>query len=156
MRAEIEDMVNRLEGLPVIMVPTVQTASEAVQRALSDVGSLLATNGPVSVVDRVHTALHGYLREVAKGAGIAIDDGASVTRIYTLLIRDHPDLQSLGDRSEDIRLVLRSASAILDAFNTLRNRSSVAHPNQLLGEDEARLVVDLAHSLFHYLSSKLG
>ena len=36
------------------------SASEVVRRALDDADSLMRTSGPLSAVDRVHTAMHGY------------------------------------------------------------------------------------------------
>ena len=55
------------------------------------------------------------------------------------------------------RFSLRSAAAILDALNPLRNQGTVAHPNEnLLEEAEAMLVVNVSWSLLSYLDSKLG
>ena len=44
----------------------------------------------------------------------------------------------------------------MDAMGTLRNRASLAHPNEeLLGHDEALLVINLARSLLRFLYAKL-
>jgi hypothetical protein len=53
--------------------------------------------------------------------------------------------------------VLNASGSILDALNPLRNNASVAHPNaQLLGRDEAQLVINVGRSLLTYLDAKFG
>lgn len=41
-----------------------ETPCEIVEKALKDAEVLLTNSGPVSAVDRVHTAMHGYLKSV--------------------------------------------------------------------------------------------
>jgi len=53
--------------------------------------------------------------------------------------------------------VLRASGSILDALNPVRNNASVAHPNQdLLGRDEAQLIINVGRSLLSYLDAQLG
>src|ERR1039457_4475474 len=44
-----------------VSTPTLATSSATVERALRDSETLIKTNGATSGIDRVHTALHGYL-----------------------------------------------------------------------------------------------
>ena len=68
----------------------------------------------------------------------------------------HPAFADLGPRAQDIEKVLNACSAILDAMLPVRNRASVAHPNaELLGEVEARLVINVGRTLLSYLDAKL-
>lgn len=48
------------------------SASEVVRRALTDADQLIETNGAQSAVDRLHTAMHGYLKAECAAASIAI------------------------------------------------------------------------------------
>ena len=53
--------------------------------------------------------------------------------------------------------ILRAFGAVLDALNTLRNRSSLAHPTEsLVGDDEAMLAINAARTILHYLDAKLA
>jgi hypothetical protein len=53
-----------LDGAPdPVANPNPSFTTEVIERALFDAEQLLSTSGPVSAVDRVHTALHGYLQE---------------------------------------------------------------------------------------------
>lgn len=132
------------------------TASQVVERALADADHLLAKSGPISCIDRLHTALHGYLKDLAVRAGLAVDDQASLTQLFKLLRASHPKFLHLGSQDKDIVRVLNSLSNVVDALNTIRNHASVAHPNDnLLDEAEAMLMVNVTRTLFHYLSAKM-
>ena len=46
---------------------------------------------------------------------------------------------------------------MLDALTPVRNNASLAHPNKdLLGRDEAQLVVNAGRTLLTYLDAKIG
>jgi hypothetical protein len=132
------------------------SASQVVERALADADHLLAKSGPISCIDRLHTALHGYLKDVAIRAGLTVEDNASLTQLFKLLRASHPKFQHLGSQDKDIVRVLNSLSNVVDALNTIRNHASVAHPNEnLLDESEAMLMVNVTRTLFHYINAKL-
>lgn len=132
------------------------SASEAVRLALADADILLATSGAPSTIDRLHTAMHGYLKSVCQDAGIELDKGETLTQAFKKLRAEHPALQSLGPHDGEIAKILQPFASVMDALNTLRNHGSIAHPNEnILGIPEAALVVNAVRTLFHYLSQKL-
>ena len=140
----------------VVPSPNLETTSEVVERALADAEKLIHSQGAVSGIDRVHTAFHGYLRVVAVKSKITVPDDASITQLFREIREKHPSLLENGARADDITRVIRSMTTILDALNPLRNRASVAHPNDnLLAEPEAMLVVNTIRTLLHYLNAKL-
>jgi hypothetical protein len=52
--------------------------------------------------------------------------------------------------------MLGAMATVVDVLNPLRNKASVAHPNQqLLAEPEALLVINSVRTLLNYLDSKL-
>ena len=105
----------------------------------------------------MHTSLHGYLIEVCDTAGIAHGFDDSMVALFKKLRADHPQLKNLGPRSQDVEKVLNSCANILDAMLPVRNRASVAHPNrELLGEAEARLVINVSRTMLNYLDAKLA
>lgn len=135
--------------------PNLAITSDAVERALADAEQLLHAQGAVSGVDRAHTAFHGYLKALSASEGLACDDDAGITELFKQLQKNHPKLKVEGTRAEDILKIGRSIAAILDALNPLRNRATLAHPNDdLLKEPEAMLVVNAIRTLLHYLNDK--
>jgi hypothetical protein len=154
--AEIRSWIMRLRTGPQVEQPALRITSDVVERALLDAKELLRATGATSGVDRLHTALHGYLREVCGGAGLQISEGASLTDMFKQVREGHPAFQDLGPRSEDILRVLRALATILDSLNPLRNKASVAHANpKLLPEPEAMLVINAARSILRYVDEKV-
>lgn len=156
LRDELLRLADRCDGHMVQShLPT--SASEVVARAIADAEALLRATGATSGVDRVHTALHGYLIAACAAAGIARAPDASMAALLKTLRREHPRLQDLGPRSADIERILNACGTIADALNPVRNRASVAHPNEmLLPAEEAALVINAARSVLSYLSAKLS
>lgn len=156
MHDELMSMVERLErgGMVVGSAPTF--TSDVVIRAIDDVETLLQSGGPTSAVDRVHTSLHGHLRYLCDEAQIPYGRDETMVALLKKLRQQHPKLRNLGPRANDIETVLKASGSILDALNPVRNNASVAHPNeQLLGRDEAQLVINIGRSLLSYLDGKL-
>jgi hypothetical protein len=140
-----------------MIVPEVlPTGSQAAAAALADAQTLLGARGPTSAVDRVHTGMHGFLKAACSEAAIPFEDDATPNQLLKLLLDAHPALQDLGPRGQEVRRMVRTSAAIVDAMGTLRNRASLAHPNEeLLGQEEALFVINLARSLLRFLDSKL-
>jgi hypothetical protein len=156
-RDEILTIIRRLELGPIVQGAVPQITSAVVSRAIADAESLLQASGPTSAVDWVHTALHGSLIAVCDTAGIAYARDSSMAALFKALRQHHPAFVNLGPRDDDIGRVLNSSAAIMDAMNPVRNRASVAHPNaDLLGEAEARLVINVGRTLLNYLDAKLA
>ena len=154
---EVRGMVARLEGAPAVSSPRPKITTSTVERAIRDAETLIEKSGATSGVDRVHTALHGYLIAACDAAKIAYPADPDLTQLIKLLRQQHPNLQSVGPRAQDITQVLRATAVILDALNPVRNRASVAHPNpSLLEQAEAMLVVNAARTILHYLDAKLS
>ena len=140
-----------------LVVPEVMlTGSETAVVALEDAQALLESRGPTSAVDRVHTGLHGFLKGACTDARLAFEPDATPNQLLKLLLKSHPSLQDLGDHCQEMQKIIRSSASIVDAMGTLRNRASLAHPNEeLLDHDEALLVINLARSLLRFLDAKL-
>ena len=154
---ELLEIAKRLEGVSPIASPDPKITSAVVERAISDVETLLSTNGAASGVDRIHTALHGYLQAVCERENISYQKDDSMAKLFKLLRQNHPALRNVGSRSQDIERVFQSFANILDALNPIRNNASVAHPgNDLLEKDEAMLVINAARTLLHYLDCKFS
>lgn len=156
-RPRIEAWIAELDGEPVVASPKVEAAStsEVVRRALSDAENLLRTGGPVSAVDRIHTALHGHLKALCVAEGIQLPESATLQRAMKELRTHHPELKPSGARASEVSQVLYSMAATLDALNTIRNNASAAHPNDtLLGDPEALLAINAGRTIFTYVAQK--
>lgn len=156
-RTLMEAWVTELESSAAVPGRTPRATRTVVMRAIADAEHLITTTGATSGIDRVHTALHGHLLALCEASAIATSPDAGLTSVFKTLRNEHPQLQDHGPRYQDIRKVLNASAGILDALDPVRNRASVAHPNeQLLEEPEAMLVINIGRSLLSYLDTKLG
>src|ERR1051326_3108871 len=143
------------ETIPAVSQPTLRTTSDVVRAALLDAEHLIIARGALNGLDRVHTALHGYLREIANDRTINAPPDASITQLFKLVIENHPSFDNTSPRNSDIERIVRSMATIVDALNPLRNRASLAHPNDnVLAEAEAMLVVNTVRTLLQYLDAR--
>jgi hypothetical protein len=156
-RAEkIRKWITRLRTGRQVEQPNLRITSEVVERALRDVEELLRATGATSGVDRIHTALHGYMREACSSAGLVAGDDAALTELFKIIREGHAAFTDIGPRSTEVVRVLRALANIVDTLNPLRNKASVAHPNPvLLPEPEAMLVINAARSILHYVDEKI-
>ncbi len=153
---EIRAWIARLKGAGGIAPPTPLGAPAAVEIALGDANDLLRAGKPLSAVDRIHTALYGYLRDVCQKAKIVCDPKDSITKLYKQLREHHPALAVTGPHAASLLGILAAFGSVLDTLNTLRNQASLAHPNeQLLSDSEASLAINAALTVFNYLEDKL-
>lgn len=156
LRDDLLAVAERLERGGMVAGAAPVFTSDVVLRAIDDAETLLQRGGPTSAVDRMHTALHGHLRYLCDEAGIHYEREATMVALLRMLRREHPSFQDLGPRGQDIERVLNASGSILDVLNPVRNTASVAHPNeQLLGRNEAQLVVNVGRSLITYIDSKV-
>jgi hypothetical protein len=156
LKDELLKIAGRLEsGVVESLSPRI--TSDVVQRAITDAEALIRTQGATSGVDRVHTAIHGYLIAVCEKARISHSPNSTLTGLLNLLRAHHPKLRGSGPREENVTQVLRAMASILDAMNPVRNMASVAHPNpKLLAEPEAMLVINTCRTVLQYLDAKLA
>lgn len=144
------------EEVDVVSQPNLTITSAVVERALTDAELLINDRGAISGLDRVHTAFHGYLKVVCQNAGLAFSTDPNITELFKTLRKNHPALRGPFFGGTDVERILGAMAAIVDALNPLRNRGSVAHPNeQLLEEPEAMLAVNTVRTLLHYLNSRI-
>jgi hypothetical protein len=139
--------------IPAVASPKPTFTSAAVERALTDAEILIATSGPTSAVDRAHTAFHGFLLALAADAGISVETDASVTSIFKKLRGVHPGIQVVTE-DKDMQRIFFAASSIIDTLNAVRNRRTLAHPNEgLLDSAAAMLMINGIRTILHYLDA---
>lgn len=134
-----------------------KVSSDVLRRALSDAATLIGSDGgPTSAVDRIHTALHAYLKAVCRSEDLDTPEGATITQLFKVLRQGHPRLRELGDHSETVTRILQSLANVVDSLNPARNKGSLAHANdQLLDKDDALLTINAARTVFQYIDAKL-
>lgn len=85
-----------------------------------------------SAFDRIHTAFHGFLRSKLDDFGIDYIESESLSKFYNKL---HITLEkniTPVEVAELVKTIMRSGSGVITSINEIRNRHSLAHPNDLI------------------------
>lgn len=157
-RVQLVSIMNRLRSgsLPDSFDPG--EGFVAVARAIDDVWQL--TKGPggyQSAVDRMHTALHGYLRATAGVYDLDLASQADIVACWKSLVAAHPAFANLGLRHQEIHTALKSMTSSIGTLIPIRNNASNAHPNdEILEHPEAVLVVNMTHTIALYVRSRIN
>jgi len=155
--ATLLELARRCVESIAVAAPSPAISSQVVDHALKDAAALLESRDPTSAVDRVHTALHGYLKAACARADIEVPADSTTAGVFKLMKQRHPALTDLGTQHESLVKVLHAMSVIVDALQPVRNRGSLAHANdELLLRDEALLAINAARTLIQYLDAKLS
>ena len=155
--SEFQRIAQRLEGVAGVATPSLATTSAVVERALADAEHLINTTGATSGVDRIHTAIHGFMKAICEREVINYTGDPTINSLFNLIRAQHPAFAATGPRAEDIAKIVRATTQVMDVLNPIRNQASVAHPNtELLEETEAMLVINVTRSILHYLDAKLS
>lgn len=131
-----------------------KVSSTVVKQALADAAVLLRERGPASAVDRIHTALHGYLEALCSRHSLPAKEDANVPSLFKCVRSHHPAFRDSSETSPSAK-ALQGLAQVVEALNTARNHNSLAHPNEaLLDREDATLALNCANALIQYLDSK--
>lgn len=154
---QLNELAQRCAESATVTLTTPAASSAVVAHALKDATALLETRGAVSAFDRVHTALHGYLKEACLRVPVEVQPLATTSQILKLLRQKHPAFSDLGEQHESLNKIMHGISAIIEGLSTQRNRASLAHANDhLLSPEDALLAINAAKTLIQFLDSKLS
>lgn len=127
------------------------SVTDAIYKAIDDAEVFMSEGKYDSAFDRVHTAFHGYLRKKLDDLGESYEESDTLNQLYNKL-HSYVSAHITTDISGLIKTTLRSASGVINSINELRNRHSLAHPNDdLISVREAQLCIKLVKELSDYI-----
>lgn len=102
-------------------------------------------------LDRLHTFVSKYVEVLAAQEGVSVRREDPLHSRYAIVVRA---LRNRGAIETDMaERILRSTISTMESFSTVRNDRSFAHPNKLLGFDEALLIFRHVASAVRFLSA---
>lgn len=150
-------LAQRLETGDGVTSPNPVYSSEFVKKTVAEVEHAVTSMRETSGVDRVHSALHGYLRHLCDEAHIEYVQRDKILDLFKKLLAEHEALEDLGPRPHDTTTITKSFCGIMTVVDPLRNRASFAHPTTaLLAVPEAMLVINAVNTILHYLEAKVA
>lgn len=154
LQTSLLEEAERLDTADYLAEPDLLSADHVLE-ILEDAKSLIENRKAASAVDRVHTAFHGYLREVCKNQGIIFLEKDGLVVLVKKIFSEHPKLK-IAVKSTEVQNIVRNLASIADSLNPVRNQGSRAHPNKnVLEEPEAVLIINTVRTILAYIESKI-
>lgn len=152
--AEVElDAENK--PLELLQGEELKITSDTVEQALNQARTLIVSHGAPAALDRVHTVFHAYLKVACENANISVsNDRPGIVELLGLL-RRHGVFAVERELESLVTQTLRGAQKSVDALETFRNEYSLAHPQEMLPEPEALLVINLTQAMLRYVDARL-
>ena len=130
----------------------IASRSGIIQKAVDDAMVFIRDGRYDSAVDRVHTAFHGYLRQLLTDHQIVYGREDSLSALYNKLHDYYEKSIQPPDVAVRVKTIMRSGIGIINTVNELRNNNTIAHPNGLLIQvREAQLVIRLVNAIVDYI-----
>jgi hypothetical protein len=106
---------------------------------------------PATGLDRLHTFLIKYFRQLCSNRGIPTTRDESLNAVFGKYVNV---LEGTGKITSDMSLkILKFSVNLLSSFNGVRNNESLAHDNQLLNREESFLILRNITALVKYVES---
>ena len=106
---------------------------------------------PEAALDRLHTYVVKYMRQACEDRGITVTEDVALHGLmgqYVKVLRVKGAIESeMADQ------ILRNSISIMEKFNFVRNRKSLAHDNTLLGKSESLLIVSHVVSTLRFIQT---
>lgn len=153
---KINEWINKLDG-EIIEQGELRNDFEFVKKVLDQSEILISNHSYGSAVDRVHTAIHGYLKALCDGENIIFNEqNVKIQDMWGRLKVEHTSFNiEIKEHQRPINQTAAAIGKILENMNEVRNRHGFSHPNDdIIEEDEARFIVNLSRVLLFYIDSK--
>lgn len=106
-------------------------------------------NEPEAALDRLHTFVFKFLRELCGSHKIEYAKEESLNAIFGKYVK-HLIAKKLLE-SEMSEKILRYSIQVIQAFNDIRNNKSLAHDNPILNYDESILIFNNVSSIIKFI-----
>jgi hypothetical protein len=111
----------------------------------------IRNNEPEAALDRLHTFVVKYVRQLCDKHGIEHDRNKPLHSLFGEYVK-HLKQQNLIE-SQMTERILKTSVSVLEAFNDVRNNRSFAHDNSILNYNESMLIFNNIASIINFVQS---
>jgi hypothetical protein len=108
-------------------------------------------NEPEVALDRLHTFVIKYIRELCNKYRINFDKSESLNAVFGKYVKYLAD-NKLVDSLMSVK-ILKYSISIIEAFNEIRNNKSLAHDNPILNYEESILIFNNLTNLIKFIQA---
>ncbi|MFD1736157.1 abortive infection family protein [Bacillus salitolerans] len=148
--------INQLRG-EVIEESDLKHDIEFVKNVLLQATTLIENHSYSSAVDRVHTAIHGYLKALCDEQNFTFNEqNVKIQDMWGKLKTEHPSFNiDVRAHHRPINQTVNAIGKFLENMNEIRNNHGFSHPNEdIIEENEAKFIINLARVILYYIDSK--
>lgn len=132
---EIDKYLKELQGNESYLSSN-KTIDDELKNLIDDINESIASGKPVFALDRLHTLMTKYVKELCVNHSIPFNENDRLDVIfkkYVIHIKQYID----SDMSLSI---LKSNISLFSQFNNIRNNYTYAHDNNVLSDVESKLI----------------
>jgi len=111
----------------------------------------IRNNEPEVALDRLHTFIVKYIRQLCDKHGIRYDKNKPLHSLFGEYVK-HLRQNNLIE-SQMTERILKSSISVLEAFNDVRNNQSFAHDNPILNYNESILIFNNVSGAINFIES---
>ncbi len=145
-------VANRLKG-NVLRIELPTKHEETLQTLLDDINNALERNKPELVLDRLHTFSTKLLRQICVENGISVvNDKGENQPLHSLagMLRKKYEKDNIFQSSFTLMAIQNSIS-LFEKYNSVRNKHSYAHDNDILDTMEAEFAVRIMADFLKFI-----
>jgi translation elongation factor EF-1beta len=146
-------IAQRLQGNVVENISALKPNSDDTdfKKLAESIRESIEKNLPEVALDRLHTFVMKYIRELCKKHGIEYEVDESLHSIFGKYIKF---LIANGNiETEMSKRILKTSISNLDSFNDVRNNKSFAHDNPILNYEESVLVFNNISNMIKFIQA---
>lgn len=147
-------IVERLKsGGPVENLDSIKpnTKEESFEKLAASIKNSINNNQPETGIDRLHTFVTRYIRELCNKHGIIFEKDTALHSLFGGYVK-HLNTSGLIE-SEMTNRILKSSISVMEAFNKVRNNKSFAHDNPILNYNESLLIFNDIANVIRFIET---
>jgi len=124
---------------------------ESFDKLVSSIKHSINNNEPETGIDRLHTFVIKYVRELCLKYNIEFDKDTPLHSLFGMYVK-YLNVSKLIESEMTIR-ILKSSISVLEAFNSVRNNQSFAHDNSILNYNESLLIFNDISNVIRFIEA---
>lgn len=130
---------------------TPNTDDENFSKLTKTIKYSIENNEPELALDRLHTFVVKYIRELCLKNGIEFEQNHPLHSLFGSYVKHLVNEDMI--ESEMTERILKSSISVLEAFNNVRNNKSFAHDNYILNYNESILIFNNVSNVIKFIES---
>lgn len=141
------------QEIPVDHIDTIQAITDDRDFKLlaKSIRESIEKNEPENALDRLHTFVVRFTRELCESHNIPISKDESLNAIFGKYIKFLIDQKMVDSKMTE--RILKYSIHVLEAFNDIRNNKSFAHDNPVLNYDESILIFNSVSNSIKFIQT---